>query len=52
MRGLISGGGLVRRGLISGGAYRWGGCKRGACKWQFTVSYKTALDKFCRLCGK
>ena len=57
-RGLISegaykwGGGLVRRGLISGGACRWGGCKRGACKWQFTVSYKTALDKFCRLCGK
>ena len=30
MRGLIrGGGGLVRRGLISGGAYRWGGCKRG-----------------------
>ena len=41
------GGGLVRRGLIGGGVVRGG-----ACKWQFTVSYKTALDKFCHLCGK
>ena len=34
--------GLVRGGLIGGGA----------CKWQFTISCKTASDKFCHLCGK